>query len=103
MKKINICFILLFAALAFTACQDDTNTYVSQLFTNVQKESAYRACLEASVDSAVNHLCNVDGFYMYNDAAYRIDYASLQNSVFDSILCAPCCHFLLVFRALPKI
>ena len=48
-------------------------------------ETAIKSCLRASADSAVSHLCTTDGYYNYNDAAYRIDYATLQNSLFDTL------------------
>ena len=48
-------------------------------------ESAIKSCLRASADSAVSHLCTSNGYYNYDDAAYRIDYASLQNSLFDTL------------------
>lgn len=85
MKKTKIIFIALIFVAAFSACEDNTGTYVSQLFTNTQKDGAFRTCLTSSLDSAVNHLCTYDGFYQYNDAAYRINYSQLQNSVFDTL------------------
>lgn len=86
MKKLRILFgMVALAALMFTACNDETDTYVEQLYTNAQLETAIKTCLRTSADSAVNHLCVPDGYSSYNDSVYRIDYASLQSSLFDTL------------------
>lgn len=74
-----------FALLFACSCEDNTDTYVEQLYTNAQKEAAFSACLHSSLDSAFSHLCVHNGFYQYNDAAYRIDFSNLRNSVFDTL------------------
>lgn len=87
MKKLNIILgMILFAAVAFFSCKDESGEFVEQLYTNSQKEKAIKGCLRASADSALNHLCVADGFYNYNNAAYRIDYSPLQNSLFDTLV-----------------
>ncbi|MCR4681032.1 MAG: DUF4197 domain-containing protein [Bacteroidales bacterium] len=84
MKKFQIlCFAILSMAL-FSSCNDDSGTYVSQLFTDSQKSLAIKTCLEASTDTAVNHLCVSNGFSGYNNGVYRIDYSGVQN-VFDTL------------------
>ncbi len=86
MKKLRILFgMVALAAVMFTACNDDSGAYVEQLYTNTQLETAIKACLRTSADSAVNHLCVPDGYYSYNDSVYRIDYAGLQSSLFDTL------------------
>lgn len=85
MKKINILFLALMAVTLFTACQDETGDYVEQLFTNQQKELAFTTCMNQAADSAFNHLCVADGFYMYKDSSYRITFPNLQSSVFDTL------------------
>ena len=86
MKKLSIILgMILFAAVALFSCKDESGEFVEQLYTNAQKELAIKDCLRASADSALNHLCVADGFYNYNDAAYRIDYSSLQSSLFDTL------------------
>ena len=76
---------MVLAVMAFISCEDETNTYVNQLYTNAQKIGAIKTCLNCSVDSAVSHLCVVDGFYAYKDAAYRIDFSKMQSSIFDTL------------------
>ena len=86
MKKLSIILgMILFAAVALFSCKDESGDFVEQLYTNSQKEKAIKDCLRTSADSALNHLCVVDGFYNYNDATYRIDYSPLQNSLFDTL------------------
>lgn len=85
MKKIRIFSILALALLLFTACEDETNTFVNQLYTDAQKNQAITTCLNSSIDTAVAHLCTYDGFYNYKDGSYRIDFATLQSSVFDTL------------------
>ena len=86
MKKLSIILgMILFAAVALFSCKDESGKFVEQLYTNSQKEQAIKDCLRASADSALNHLCVVDGFYNYNNAAYRINYSSLQGSLFDTL------------------
>ncbi|MBO7647231.1 MAG: DUF4197 family protein [Bacteroidales bacterium] len=85
MKKLKILSAFVLALVLFSACEDDTNTYVNQLYTNSQKIQAITTCLNSSVDSAVAHLCTYNGFYNYKDAAYRIDFANLQSSIFDTL------------------
>ncbi len=86
MKKLNIILgMILLAAVSLFSCKDESGDYVEQLYTNSQKEKAIKDCLKASADSALNHLCVPNGFYNYNDGVYRIDYAPLRNSLFDTL------------------
>ena len=85
MKKLSITLLAIFAAVTFFSCKDESGAYVEQLYTDAQKENAILACLDACVDTALAHLCVEDGFYSYNDETYRIDYAPLQNSLFDTL------------------
>lgn len=86
MKKLSIILgLALFAAVTLFSCKDESGVFVEQLYTNSQKEKAIKDCLRASADSALNHLCAPDGFYTYNGNVYRIDYASLQSSLFDTL------------------
>jgi len=73
------------AVVIMFSCKDESGTYVEQLYTNAEKDAAIRECLRTSADSAVKHLCVPDGFYNYNDAAYRIDFDLLQSSLFDTL------------------
>lgn len=85
MKKLTIALIAIFAAVTFFSCKDDTGVYVEQMYTNAQKENAIRGCLDACADTAVKHLCVPDGFYNYHNMDYRIDFAPLQASLFDTL------------------
>ena len=86
MKKLSIILgVVLFAAVNLLSCKDDSGVYVEQLHTNSQKEKAIKDCLKASADTALNHLCAPEGFYNYGEGVYRINYASLQNSLFDTL------------------
>jgi hypothetical protein len=86
MKKLNFILGLVLVAVAtLCSCKDETGDFVEQLYTNSQKETAIKACLRASADSAFRHLCVADGFYSYKDSAYCIDYIELQNSLFDTL------------------
>ena len=86
MKKLNIILgMILLAAVSLFSCKDESGDYVEQLYTNSQKEKAIKDCLKASADSALNHLCVPNGFYNYNEGVYRIDYAPLRNSLFDTL------------------
>ena len=75
----------LLAVVLLTSCKDDSGTYVEQLYTNSQKSIAIKSCLKCSADTALNHLCDNNGFYEYQDGKYRIDYAPLQSSLFDTL------------------
>ena len=77
--------MILLAAVSLFSCKDESGDYVEQLYTNSQKEKAIKDCLKASADSALNHLCMPNGFYTYNEGMYRIDYAPLRNSLFDTL------------------
>ena len=86
MKKLTIILgVALFAVVTLFCCKDESGVFVEQLYTNSQKEKAIKDCLKVSSDSALNHLCSPDGFYNYDGGAYRIDYASLQSSLFDTL------------------
>ena len=85
MKKLIIIVISAVMAVTLSNCKDNSGTYVEQLYTNAQKDNAIRACLDACADTAVAHLCSPDGFYTYDDEAYRIGYAPLQGSLFDTL------------------
>jgi len=83
MKKLKIVCMAVFAAMVFFSCKDETGDYVEQLYTNTQKEASIKACLRASVDTTSAHLFVTNGFYMYKDSVYRIDFAPLQNTLFS--------------------
>ena len=86
MKKLNLIFgLAIFSVVLLTSCNDETGQFVEQLHTNVQKTTAIKACLKVSADSALNHLCDNNGFYDYQDGEYRIDFAPLQSSLFDTL------------------
>ena len=86
MKKLSILLgIALIAAVTLFSCKDESGIYVEQLYTNAQKESAIKECLRTSADSALNHLCDNNGFYDYLSGQYKIDYAPLQSSLFDTL------------------
>jgi len=86
MKKLNLILgIVLFSAALLTSCNDESGIYVEQLHTNAQKSTAIRSCLKISADSALNHLCDNNGFYNYKDGFYRIDFFPLQSSLFDTL------------------
>ena len=86
MKKLNIILgVVLFAAMIMVSCDDKSGEFVEQLHTNNQKSTAIKGCLKLSVDSALNHLCENNGFYEYLDGQYRINFASLQSSLFDTL------------------
>ena len=82
MKNLKIVCLAVFAAVLFFSCNDESGAYVEQLHTNAQKGAAIKACLKVSADTASAHLFVPDGFYMYNDSAYRINFAPLQNTLF---------------------
>ena len=77
--------ITLFVGALLTSCNDDSGVYVEQLYTNAQKRLAITTCLKTSADSALNHLCDNNGYYDYLFGQYRINYAPLQNSLFDTL------------------
>lgn len=76
---------MVLSMLLFAACEDETDTYVNQLYTNAQKNLAITTCLSSSVDTAVTHLCTSGGFSAFKDGLYRIDFSGLQNSIFDTL------------------
>lgn len=69
--------------LFVSSCNDISGEYVEQLYTDSQKEKAVKACLTTSADSALNHIFKYDGFY--GNEAYRIDFAPLRSSLFDTL------------------
>ncbi len=84
MKKLSIILVAVIAAVTLFSCKDDSGVYAEQFYTDIQKENAIRTCLDTCADVAVSHLCDTNGFYSYNDAAYRIDYYPLA-SMFDTL------------------
>lgn len=86
MKKLSIIVIMaVMAAATLFSCKDETGDYVEQLYTNGQKELAIKACLRVSADTATAHLFVPNGFYMYNDSSYRIDFVPLQSTLFSNL------------------
>lgn len=85
MKQLKLYAVLMLAVVLFSACEDETNMYVNQLYTDAQKNLAITTCLNSSVDSAVAHLCTYDGFYAYQNGNYRLDFSTLQSSLFDTL------------------
>ena len=72
MKKLKLVCLAVIAAVTLFSCEDKTGDFVEQLYTNSQ-------------NSALNHLCDNNGFYDYLEGEYRINYASLQSSLFDTL------------------
>ncbi len=86
MKKLNIILgVVLFAAMVMVSCDDKSGDYVEQMYTNAQKSTAIKECLKVSADSALNHLCDNNGFYDYSNGQYRIDFTPVQTSLFDTL------------------
>ncbi len=85
MKKIKILLATLIVAWTMTSCVDNSGQYVGQLYTTAQKHAAVKECLVQSKDSALNHLFVDNGFYNYNDGAYRIDYSALAAALMDTL------------------
>lgn len=86
MKKLNIILgVVLFAAMIMVSCDDKSGEYAEQLYTDAQKSTAIKACLKVSADSALNHLCDNNGFYDYSDGQYRIEFVPVQSSLFDTL------------------
>lgn len=86
MKKLSVIIgLALFAVVMLFSCKDESGEFVEQLYTNAQKEAAVKDCLKASADTALGHLCTVDGFYNYYGSLYRIDFEPLWVSLFDTL------------------
>lgn len=82
MKKIKLILIAVTACFFMASCNDESGTYVNQLYTNAQKEGAVKSCLTQSKDSVLNHLFENNGFYNYDNGYYRIDF---NQSIFDTL------------------
>ena len=82
MNKLKLYLLLFIAALFACSCEDNSGEFVNQLFTNAEKNAAIKSCLNASADSAVNHLFVYDGFYQNRN--YLIDFAPLSY-IFDTL------------------
>lgn len=54
--------IVSLSVIICSSCEDTSNEYVEQLFTNAELTNAVRACLNASKDTAINHLCAANEF-----------------------------------------
>ena len=85
MKKIKILLATLIVAWTMTSCVDNSGQYVGQLYTTAQKHAAVNDCLVQSKDSALNHLFTNNGFYNYNNGAYRIDYSTVAAALMDTL------------------
>ena len=85
MKKIKILLSALIVAWTMTSCVDNSGQYVGQLYTTAQKNAAVKDCLVQCSDSALNHLFTDNGFYNYNNGAYRIDYSTLAAALMDTL------------------
>jgi len=84
MKKIQLLCLAVLCALFFSSCKDDSGIYAGHLFTNSEKASAIKTCLNSSLDTAVAHLCNSNGFSSYKDGLYKLDF-SANRAMMDTL------------------
>ncbi|MCQ2271576.1 MAG: DUF4197 domain-containing protein [Bacteroidales bacterium] len=95
MKK-NHLLLIVFVALFFVSCEDNSGKYVKRHLTTTEMENAFEDCLLESIDYAIDNLCPEDtesynqgyGFYQYPDTAkhpYRITLPSSAKVIIDSL------------------
>lgn len=84
MKKFQLLCLAVLCALFFSSCKDDSGIYAGHLFTNSEKASAIKTCLNSSLDTAVAHLCNSNGFSSYKDGLYKLDF-SVNRAMMDTL------------------
>ena len=84
MKKFQLLCLAVLCALFFSSCKDDSGIYAGHLFTNSEKASAIKTCLNSSLDTAVAHLCNSNGFSSYKDGLYKLDF-SANRAMMDTL------------------
>lgn len=78
MKKFQILCMAVLCIALFNSCKDDSGMYAEYLHTNGEKTTAIKTCLNASLDTAVAHLCHSGGFYEYKDGLYKLDFSNNQ-------------------------
>lgn len=83
MRKLKTLCLAILAVVTLASCNDTSGDFVEQLHTNFQKETAIKACLTLSADSAVSHLFVTGGF---QESDHKIDYAMLSTSLFDTLV-----------------
>jgi hypothetical protein len=84
MKKIKWFFFCLLA-FVFTSCVDETDEYVRPVYLNSEISAALKECLTVSVDTAVTHLCDTNGFSQYDEGAYLIELPSSANDIVSTL------------------
>ena len=84
MKKFQLLCLAVLCALFFSSCKDDSGIYAGHLFTNSEKASAIKTCLNSSLDTAVANLCNSNGFSSYKDGLYKLDF-SANRAMMDTL------------------
>ena len=89
MKK-RIYLLLLSVIAIFSACKEDSDEFVEQLFTDSQISAALNQCADTAATKTCSTLCFVDtsgekklGYYNFDSKSYRID---LVNHIVDTLV-----------------
>lgn len=77
--------LLAFVALLFSSCEDTSGKYVKYLYTDSDLHTAYSSCLVVATDTALAHLCVLDGFYMSENKSHRIQLPSQMKFIGDTL------------------
>ncbi len=83
MKNYTKLFLFLFPILLWS-CKDTSGDYIEQIYTNEEMNSAIKSCLTVTKDTAINHLCILNGFN--ENEEYRIDFPTALQPVSDSLV-----------------
>ena len=91
MKK-RIYLLLLSVVAIFSACKDNSDDFVEQLFTDAQISSALKQCADSVAMKTCNTLCIVDttgqeklGYYYYESKSYRIELPNDMKQIADTL------------------
>lgn len=76
MKRLTYLIAALLIVLC-SACEDESGEYVEQMFTNTDLNNAVRSCLTVSKDTAISHLCALNGFS--EEESYQMKISEMPN------------------------
>ena len=85
MKKIKL-FLLIFISVLFFSCKDESGEFAYPILSDADMVQGIKDCLNKSLDTANAHLAVTNGFYQYNENAYRINFPASAERIIDTLI-----------------